>query len=71
MTQERQRPTLQSGIAGLVFLIRQRMGLDLAKDDPRLLKIYGWLMTEFDNGRQTSIKWEELAPIVAQYFEAR
>jgi 2-phosphinomethylmalic acid synthase len=63
--------TKESGVAGLVFLMRQRMGLDLAKDDPRLLKIYGWLMTEFDNGRQTSIEWEELAPIVAQYFDAR
>ncbi|GHO91235.1 HMGL-related enzyme [Reticulibacter mediterranei] len=63
--------TKESGIAGLVFLIRQRMGLDLAKDDPRLLKIYDWLMTEFDNGRQTSVEWEELAPVVAQHFEAR
>jgi hypothetical protein len=30
-----------------------------------------WLITEFDNGRQTSIEWEELAPVVARYFEAR
>jgi 2-phosphinomethylmalic acid synthase len=63
--------TKESGVAGLVFLLRQRMGLDLAKDDPRLLKIYSWLMTEFDNGRQTSVEWEELVPIVAQHFEAR
>jgi isopropylmalate/homocitrate/citramalate synthase len=63
--------TKESGIAGLVFLIRQRMGLELPKDDPRLLKIYDWLMTEFDNGRQTSVEWEELAPIVARYFESR
>ncbi len=62
--------TKESGIAGLVFLIRQRMGVDLAKDDPRLLKIYNWLMAEFDNGRQTSVEWEELAPIVAQQFGA-
>lgn len=63
--------TKESGIAGLVFLMRQRMGLDLPKDDPRLLKIYDWLMSEFDNGRQTSVEWEELAPVVARYFEAR
>jgi isopropylmalate/homocitrate/citramalate synthase len=62
--------TKESGIAGLVFLMRQRMGLDLPKDDPRLLKIYDWLMTEFDHGRQTSVEWEELAPVVARYFEA-
>jgi 2-phosphinomethylmalic acid synthase len=63
--------TKESGIAGLVFLIRQRMGLDLPKDDARLLKIYDWLMTEFDNGRQTSVEWEELAPVVARYFASR
>jgi 2-phosphinomethylmalic acid synthase len=63
--------TKESGIAGLVFLIRQRMGLDLPKDDTRLLKIYDWLITEFDNGRQTSIEWEELAPVVARYFASR
>ena len=63
--------TKESGIAGLVFLIRQRMGLELPKDDPRLLNVYDWLITEFDNGRQTSVEWEELAPVGARYFESR
>ncbi len=58
--------TKESGLAGLIFLIRQHTGLDLPKDDPRLQKVYAWLMEEFDNGRQTSIEWEELAPIIAQ-----
>src|SRR5579859_4570828 len=60
--------TKDSGLAGLIFLIRQHLGVDLSKDDPELLSIYNWMMAEFDNGRQTSIEWEELAPIVAQHF---
>ncbi|MGO8946440.1 MAG: hypothetical protein ACLQUY_02010 [Ktedonobacterales bacterium] len=57
-----------SGVAGLVFVLRQRLGLDVAKDDPRLQVVYAWLIAEFDNGRQTSVEWEELAPVVAGAF---
>ncbi len=57
--------------AGLIFVLRQRLGLDLAKDDPRLREVYAWLMDEFDHGRQTSVEWEELAPIVARAFGQR
>jgi 2-phosphinomethylmalic acid synthase len=60
--------TKESGLAGLIFVIRQRMGLDLTKDDPRLLRVQDWLIAEFDNGRQTSVEWEELAPVVARCF---
>jgi isopropylmalate/homocitrate/citramalate synthase len=60
--------TKDSGVAGLVFVLHQRLGLDVAKDDPRLQAVYAWLNTEFDNGRQTSVEWEELAPIVAGAF---
>lgn len=56
--------TKDSGLAGLIFLIRQHLGLELAKDDPRLQAIHAWVLAEFDGGRQTSIEWEELAPIV-------
>jgi 2-phosphinomethylmalic acid synthase len=63
--------TKDSGVAGLVFVLRQRLGLDVAKDDPRLREVYGWLMGEFDHGRQTSVEWEELAPIVARAFGQR
>jgi 2-phosphinomethylmalic acid synthase len=55
--------TKESGLAGLIFLIRQHTGLELTKDDPRLRKAYSWLMEEFDNGRQTSIEWEELKTV--------
>jgi len=62
--------TKDSGLAGLVFMLRQRLRLDVAKDDPRLQVVYSWLMGEFDNGRQTSVEWEELEPIVQQAFAA-
>jgi isopropylmalate/homocitrate/citramalate synthase len=58
--------TKDSGLGGLIFLIRQHTGLDLPKDDLRLKKVYTWLMEEFDNGRQTSVEWEEIAPIFAR-----
>src|SRR5215469_5355288 len=57
--------TKESGLAGLIFVIRQHTGLELAKDDPCLQQTYAWLMQEFDKGRQTSVEWEELAPIFA------
>jgi 2-phosphinomethylmalic acid synthase len=61
--------TKESGLAGLIFVIRQRTGLDLAKNDARLQQVYAWLIEEFDKGRQTSIEWEELAPIITRYIE--
>jgi isopropylmalate/homocitrate/citramalate synthase len=60
--------TKDSGVAGLVFVLRQHLGLDVAKDDPRLQAVYAWLLAEFDNGRQTSVEWEELEPVVAREF---
>ena len=60
--------TKDSGIAGLIFLIKQHLGVELAKDDAGLQAIYTWMMTEFDNGRQTSIEWEEVAPIASEHL---
>lgn len=56
--------TRDSGIAGLIFLIKQHMGIELPKNDAGLLAIHAWTEREFENGRQTSIEWEELEPIV-------
>ena len=53
--------TKDSGLAGLIFLIRQHLNIELAKDDPRLLALQSELNREFDAGRQTSVEWEELA----------
>jgi isopropylmalate/homocitrate/citramalate synthase len=60
--------TKDSGLAGLIFVLHQHLGLTVAKDDPRLRTVYDWLLGEFDNGRQTSVEWEELEPIVARAF---
>jgi isopropylmalate/homocitrate/citramalate synthase len=56
--------TKDSGLGGLIFLIHQHLGVMLAKDDPRVQQVYAWLTAEFDHGRQTSVEWEEIAPIV-------
>lgn len=53
--------TKDSGIAGLIFLIRQHLGLDLPKDHPSVQELHQQLLAEFDAGRQTSIEWEEIA----------
>ncbi|MBL8131869.1 MAG: pyruvate carboxyltransferase [Anaerolineae bacterium] len=54
--------TKDSGVAGLIFVIRQHTGLDLAKDDPAVQSVHDWMLAEFDGGRITSIEWEEIAP---------
>ncbi len=59
---------LTSGLAGLIFLIKQHLGFEPAKDDPGLLAIHTWMMREFDGGRQTAIEWEELEPIVKRHL---
>lgn len=56
--------TKESGIAGLVFLVRQHWQLDLPKDHPGLQAALAWLTEQFDNGRQTSVEWEEIAPVL-------
>ncbi len=58
--------TKDSGLAGVIFLLRQHQGIDLPKDDPRVQQIQAWVTQQFDDGRQTSIEWEELAPIAAR-----
>jgi len=56
--------TKESGIAGLIFLVRQHTGIELPKDDPALNELQAWVLAEFENGRQTAIEWEEIAPRV-------
>jgi hypothetical protein len=51
----------ESGLAGLIFLVRQHTGRELPKEDVHLQKAYAWLLHEFGTGRQTSIEWEEIA----------
>lgn len=60
--------TKESGLAGLIFMLRQHLGIEIAKDDERLQQLHALLTQEFDQGRQTSIEWEELAPLATRYF---
>lgn len=62
--------TKDSGLAGLIFLIKQHLGIEVAKDDHDLQALFAWILHEFDAGRQTSIEWEELAPLVERQFGA-
>ncbi|RJF72330.1 pyruvate carboxyltransferase [Deinococcus cavernae] len=53
--------TKDSGLAGLIFLIKQHTGRELAKDHPGLQQLHADLSAEFDGGRQTAVEWEEVA----------
>jgi citrate (Re)-synthase len=56
--------TKDSGIAGLIFLIKQRTGEEVAKDDPRLRAVHEELLRQFDAGRQTAVEWEEIEELL-------
>jgi 2-phosphinomethylmalic acid synthase len=65
--------TKDSGSAGIVFLLKQHLSLDLSKDDQLVQALLAHTNAEFDAGRQTSIEWEELAPLVEEigHWEAK
>lgn len=56
--------TKDSGIAGLIFLINQHLGVRVEKSNPGLIELHRWASGQFESGRQTSIEWEEIAPNV-------
>jgi 2-phosphinomethylmalic acid synthase len=56
--------TKDSGIAGLIFLIRQHTGEEPAKGDPRLRALHDELLRQFDAGRQTAVDWEEIEELL-------
>lgn len=60
--------TKDSGQAGLIFVLRQRLGEQFAKDDKRVLEIFAWMEEQFESGRCTPISWNELEPIVTNVF---
>lgn len=63
--------TKDSGVAGIVFLIKQHLGRDLSKDDPAVQKLHAYVSEQFDSGRVTGIEWEELAPLLESRFSER
>jgi 2-phosphinomethylmalic acid synthase len=52
--------TKESGLAGLIFVIRQHTGVERPKTDPLVQEIAAWMNAEFEHGRQTAVEWEEL-----------
>ncbi len=60
--------TKDSGLAGVLFLLRQHLGLELSKDDPRVARVAAWADAQFREGRVTGIEWEEIAPVAAAAF---
>lgn len=62
--------TKESGTAGVLFLIRRHLGLDLEKSDPRLAAVQAWLEEQWAEGRSTGVDWPELEPVVTSALEA-
>jgi isopropylmalate/homocitrate/citramalate synthase len=60
--------TKDSGQAGLLFVLKQRLGLELAKDDPRVAAVNQWLQEQFAEGRVSAVDWAELEPVVGKVF---
>ncbi len=58
--------TKDSGVAGLIFLVRQHTGREAAKDDPELRALHEQLLRQFDAGRQTAVEWEEIEELLAR-----
>jgi isopropylmalate/homocitrate/citramalate synthase len=58
--------TRDSGLAGLVFVIKQHTGRELTKDDPQIVAIHEELVRQFDAGRQTAVEWEEITELLGE-----
>jgi isopropylmalate/homocitrate/citramalate synthase len=52
--------TDKSGAAGIKHWLETHYGIDVAKDDPRLLQIRDKVEAEYDSGRTTAISEEEM-----------
>ena len=52
--------TKESGSAGLVFLIRQHLGMELEKDHPGVQDLQAEIDRQWAEGRTTGIDWPEL-----------
>lgn len=61
--------TKDSGTAGVQYLLRQHLGLELPKGDARLAALVAWADRQFAQGRVTGIEWEELEPVARAALE--
>ena len=58
--------TKDSGVAGLVFLIKQHLGVEVSKDDAGVKEVQALLNKQFDEGRGTAVEWEEVEEMVRE-----
>lgn len=63
--------TKDSGSAGLLFLIRQQLGLEVGKEDEEVQAVQTWIDAQWAEGRTTGIDWPEIEPLVRRHFAAR
>lgn len=63
--------TKDSGLAGLIFLARQHLGVELSKKDPTLQEVHEWVENQFEEGREVGIDWEELEPLFKRSLRPR
>src|SRR5262249_31431892 len=63
--------TKESGLAGLIFAVNQHLHRCFEKEDPDLKRAYEWMMHQFDEGRQTAVEWEEIAPFFPKVIGER
>jgi isopropylmalate/homocitrate/citramalate synthase len=57
--------TKDSGLAGLIFVTRQRLQKDFDKDNSMIQRAHQWMQQQFDEGRQTAVEWEEIEKFFA------
>jgi isopropylmalate/homocitrate/citramalate synthase len=58
--------TKDSGIAGLIFVARQHLHREFRKEDSGIQRAHEWMLQQFDEGRQTSVEWEEIAGLIGR-----
>lgn len=60
--------TKDSGLAGLIFMLRQELRQEFRKDDERVLQIFAWMEEQFQAGRCFPIRWYELETMAGRLF---
>lgn len=64
--------TDKSGVAGIAYWINQRLALKdekkIDKRHPSVIKIYGWIEKQYNEGRTTSISDEEMEKLCRKYL---
>jgi 2-phosphinomethylmalic acid synthase len=63
--------TADSGLAGLIFVVRQHTGRVLGRDDPELLRVHSELARQFEAGRQSAVEWEEVRALLGPGVDRR